>query len=69
MPDWQKYAGMGLELALTILIGLFSGFFIDRHFGKVPWFTLAGCFLGFTVGFYNLLNRLKGVKDNKDVQE
>ena len=60
--NYRKYIGLGVQLAATLLFGLFAGFYIDKKKGTLPWFTLAGAALGFLAGFYNLLKDLKDKK-------
>lgn len=59
VQDAVQYIGIGLQLAVTILLGLFSGYFIDRKFGTVPWFTLTGTALGLGIAFFNLITGFK----------
>jgi ATP synthase protein I len=43
--DVGRYGTVGLELALSILVGLFAGRWLDAKLGSAPWLTLTG--LGF----------------------
>lgn len=54
-----KYMGIGLQLAITILLGFFAGYALDRRCGTLPWLSVAGGFLGAGIGFYNLIVQLK----------
>ena len=53
------YSSLSFSIALSIVIGLAIGVWIDRRFGTSPWFTLI--FLGFGViaGFRNIYLALK----------
>ncbi len=51
--------GIGLQLALTILLGFFVGYRLDKKYGFLPWGSIIGGFLGLAVGFYSLLAQLK----------
>jgi F0F1-type ATP synthase assembly protein I len=53
---WQ-YASEGTQLAVTLLLGLFVGYKLDQHWGRSPWFLLAGAALGLIAGLYNFLRR------------
>jgi F0F1-type ATP synthase assembly protein I len=51
--DWKgvgRYGTVGLELALSVLLGLFGGQFLDKHFGTAPWLTLIGTGYGIAAG-------------------
>ena len=41
-----SYGTVGLEVILSILVGFFGGYWLDRKFGTNPWLTL----IGFTYG-------------------
>ena len=65
MQNYAKYLGIGLQLAVTLLGGIFLGYFLDRKFGLLPWLTLGGSALGLVVGFYNLLSQIDGKNENR----
>jgi ATP synthase protein I len=48
------YSSLSFSIALSIVIGLAIGYWLDTKFGTSPWFTLI--FLGFGViaGFRNI---------------
>jgi F0F1-type ATP synthase assembly protein I len=48
------FAGVGLELALLILLGLFVGQWIDKRLGTAPWLLILGVFTGAAAGFVNM---------------
>jgi ATP synthase protein I len=52
-------AAGGVELAVTILIGLFAGQWVDRRLGTGPWVLVLGMFAGAAAGFYSLYRTLK----------
>ena len=49
--NYAKYLGLGLQLASTLLLGFFAGYFADRKLNSLPWLTLVGTALGFVAGF------------------
>ncbi len=57
-PSLSTYAGVGLQFALTIILFLFIGQWLDRRLDTAPWFTIAGVFAGAAGGFYSLYSRL-----------
>jgi F0F1-type ATP synthase assembly protein I len=48
----------GIEFAITILLGVFAGQWLDRRMGTAPWLVILGVVFGGTVGFYNLYRTL-----------
>ena len=54
----MKYLGVGLQLATTLLAGVFLGYFLDRKFETLPFCTLGGSALGFLAGFYGLFRQI-----------
>lgn len=56
-PDASYQAG---QLVLSQLVGCplgggIVGWLLDRWFGTMPWLTLVFLFLGFAVGFWNVI--------------
>jgi F0F1-type ATP synthase assembly protein I len=55
--DWKgagRYGTVGLELVLSVVVGLFGGQFLDRHFHTAPWLTLLGTAYGIAAGVRGL---------------
>jgi ATP synthase protein I len=55
--DWKgigRYGTVGLELVLSVLLGLFGGQFLDRRFHTTPWLTLVGVTYGVAAGIRGL---------------
>jgi ATP synthase protein I len=53
-------ARIGVELAVTLLVGGFLGYLLDRWLSTLPWFMLVGLLLGTIAGFrgvYRVLSR------------
>jgi ATP synthase protein I len=53
-----SFAGLGLQFALTILVFLYAGQWLDRKLGTAPWLLLLGVFIGAAGGFYSLYRAL-----------
>lgn len=54
---WQaagQFTGYGLTLALSTLLFLLGGWWLDGKVGTTPLFTILGAFLGAGGGFYSL---------------
>jgi ATP synthase protein I len=54
---WQaagQYTGYGLTWALSTLLFLLGGWWIDGKTGTMPLFMILGAFIGAGAGFYSL---------------
>jgi hypothetical protein len=52
-------AGIGIQFAVAILLGLYGGQWLDRRWGTKPVFLLIGVMLGFAAGFVTLYRAAK----------
>jgi ATP synthase protein I len=50
-----RLASVGIELALSIVIGLLGGRWLDGKLGTGPWLMILGLILGSTAGFRSLI--------------
>ncbi len=48
-------ASIGIEFALSVLVGLGAGNWLDRKFGSAPWLMLVGLGFGFTAGVRSMI--------------
>jgi len=53
-----RFAGVGLQFAITILLCLWFGTWLDRKFGTAPVFLYSGVFLGAAAAFYSMYRQL-----------
>ncbi|MCP4131893.1 MAG: AtpZ/AtpI family protein [bacterium] len=58
---------IGIELAVSILAGVFGGHWLDLRYDMAPLFLSIGALLGMIVGFYRLMKELK-VENEKEKQ-
>ncbi len=54
LKEMAYFSSIGLQLALSIFIGLFAGIYLDRRFDTSPWLTLVGLAMGIAAGFRNI---------------
>ena len=54
----SEFAGIGIEFAATILVFVFLGVWLDKHFGSTPWFVLIGVFVGAAGGFFSMYRKV-----------
>ncbi len=48
------YSSLSFSIALSIVIGLGIGYWLDKRFDTSPWFTLIFLGLGVIAGFRNI---------------
>lgn len=53
-----KYAGLGLQFALSILLFLYLGRWVDRKLGLEGPFLIVGVFVGAGAAFYSMYSSL-----------
>src|SRR5215204_7720561 len=53
-----QFAGVGLQFALSILVFLYAGQWLDRKLGTAPWLLLVGVFVGGAGSFYSMYRKL-----------
>ena len=57
-PSVAEFAGVGLQFALSILVFLYAGQWLDRKLGTAPWLLLVGVFVGGAGSFYSMYRKL-----------
>lgn len=67
---YLRFSTVGLELGLSVMIGLFVGQFLDKRLGTEPWLLLLCLLLGMFAGFRSLYRALKALQfDDDDEQQ
>jgi ATP synthase protein I len=61
-----KYSALGLEMALSVVIGMAVGYYLDRWLGTGPWLTVVWIGLGFAAGVRSLYRA--AVRSGKDLE-
>jgi len=65
-----EFAGIGLQFALTILVFVFAGVWLDRRLGTSPWLLLICVFAGAGGGFFSMYRRVTAAqRDGKHKTE
>ncbi len=63
-----RYSGYGLTWALSVLLFLWIGYWLDGRLGTLPLLTLVGAFVGAAGGFLRLYRGVTATKpaDNEE---
>lgn len=62
-----RYMGLGLSWALSTLLFLLAGWWLDRKVGTTPLFLILGAFVGASAGFYSMYRHVvMEPRDQKD---
>ena len=56
---WARFASLGIELGVSVIVGTVGGWWIDIEFDCRPWGLLAGIALGFTAGIRSIMRTLR----------
>lgn len=58
LREMGRYMGLGLGLAMTTLLFLLAGWWLDTKVGTAPLLLILGAFVGGTAGFYSLYHQV-----------
>jgi ATP synthase protein I len=65
-PSVGEYAGAGLQFALSIVVFMFVGMWLDRALGSSPWLLILFVFVGASAGFYAIYKKLMDAQRRAD---
>lgn len=60
------YGAIGFQLAISVVVGVMVGRWLDARWGFTPWLTITGMLLGSGAGFWNLIRLLKWKEKDDD---
>ena len=64
-----RHGAIGMEMAISVVIGMALGWWLDKLFNTKPWLSLVGMLFGFAAGFRSLFRLVKEVKDNGGISQ
>ena len=69
--DFGPFLTMGLQLAISVVVFFFIGYWLDGKFGTSPWLTIVGSVLGATGGLIKFLREATrlGKQADRDFKE
>lgn len=53
--DFGPFLTLGLQLAISVVVFFFIGYWLDGKFGTSPWCTIVGAFLGAAGGLIKFI--------------
>jgi F0F1-type ATP synthase assembly protein I len=62
----SSFAGAGLQFAISLVLFLFLGRWIDSKLGTSPVFLIAGVFIGGGAAFYSMYRKLTAAQKADD---
>jgi len=72
MGRWEaalRFIGVGWFIAISILLGVLGGLWLDTKFGIAPVMLIVGLILGLVVAFYGVYRMLLPLMRNKRDKE
>jgi ATP synthase protein I len=72
MKSFARVSAVGIELALSIVIGLLFGRWLDGKLGTDPWLAILGLVFGTIAGFRSLIQTVRRASreiESKDEQK
>ena len=63
IKDLGYFSTVGIAMALSIVLGVFAGYYIDGKFDTAPWFSYIGLGAGIAAAFRNLYIMYKKAKN------
>jgi len=66
LGEWMRYASIGTEMMVSVLIGTFGGYGLDRLLHTKPWLMIVGFILGSVAGFRSLFRLLEQENKKKE---
>lgn len=69
--DFGPFLTMGLQLAISVIVFFFIGYWLDGKFGTAPWCTVVGAFVGVAGGLIKFLREAiaLGKQADKDLRD
>jgi F0F1-type ATP synthase assembly protein I len=65
-PSASEFAGIGLQFAVSIVLFVFAGQWLDKRLGSGPVFLIVGAFVGAGGAFYSMYRKLMASQRDND---
>jgi len=67
-PSLGTYAGHGLQFAISIIVFLYAGQWLDRKLGTAPWLMLLLMFVGAGASFFSMYRKLMAAQERDEAE-
>ncbi len=68
--DHLQITTLGLEFAVSEILCVWAGYWMDKKLGSFPWGIIVGAVAGFGLGFYQILRAAKQMaRENANLQK
>ena len=57
-----EYAGLAFQFAISVIVFVYAGQWLDRKLGWAPWGLMVSVFLGAGLSFYSMYRKLMAVQ-------
>ncbi|MBN2808289.1 MAG: AtpZ/AtpI family protein [Deltaproteobacteria bacterium] len=65
----SRYSSVGLELGLSVAIGVIAGYYLDGWLGTSPWLTIFLLLCGVAAGFKRIYLALKSLEREQEEED
>lgn len=65
-PKWFMFSSMGLELGLSVIVGLVIGSYLDKWLGTDPWMLIIFASAGIIAGYRSVYRLLKKIQSDSE---
>jgi len=59
LKAFARVGAVGIEFALSVVVGMLGGMWLDKHFSTQPVLTLVGLFFGLAAGIRSLYQTVR----------
>lgn len=66
--EFGPFLTLGLQLAISVVVFFFIGYWLDGMFGTSPWGSIAGAFLGAAGGLIKFLREAAALGKKADAE-
>lgn len=60
------FFGLGIQLAVTVVLMFFLGSWLDEKWGTTPWMMLLGILFGASAGLYSFIKTVYSLEKKKN---
>ena len=65
-PSPWSYVGLGFQIAVPLLVGVYAGHRLDEWLGTTPWLLLVGALMGMAAGFLGFFRTVLPPRGGRD---